>query len=460
MAMKLTALTAISPIDGRYADKTWDLRAICSEYGLMHYRLVVEIRWLQALAREPDITDVPALSDAANAYLEQLIQNFDINEGQHVKGIEDNTNHDVKAVEYYLRQKIKNHVELADYSEFIHFGCTSEDINNLAYAQMLRDARSDNILPAIDGLIAELNQLARQYAATPMLSRTHGQSASPTTLGKEIGVFVHRLKRQREQLAAVTILGKMNGAVGNYNAHYAANPHADWPAVSRRFIEAMGLTQNPATTQIEPHDFMAEYFHAIMRINTILLDFARDTWGYISLGYFKQSTVAGEVGSSTMPHKVNPIDFENAEGNLGLSNAIMDHLAAKLPVSRWQRDLSDSTVLRNLGVGLAHSSVAYSSLVRGIGKLKANCQRLDADLEANWIVLGEAIQTVMRLRGVEDAYEQLKALTRGKEVDAHTIRQFITQLSIPDQDKQRLLDMRPQTYIGNAAQQSEQLPGG
>lgn len=457
MAMTLTALTAISPIDGRYADKTWDLRAICSEYGLIHYRLVVEIRWLQALASEPDITDVPALSDEANAYLEQLIKDFDINEGQRVKGIEDKTNHDVKAVEYYLRQKIKNNDELAEFSEFIHFGCTSEDINNLAYAQMLRDARVDNILPSVDGLIAELTHLAQQYAATPMLSRTHGQSASPTTLGKEMGVFVRRLKRQREQLANVIILGKMNGAVGNYNAHYAAHPDADWPAISRRFIEAMGLTQNPATTQIEPHDFMAEYFHAIMRINTVLLDFARDTWGYISLGYFKQSTVEGEVGSSTMPHKVNPIDFENAEGNLGLSNAIMAHLAAKLPVSRWQRDLSDSTVLRNLGVSLAHSSVAYSSLVRGIGKLNANAQRMDADLEDNWIVLAEAIQTVMRLRGVDNAYEQLKALTRGKDIDADTIRQFIVALPIPEQDKKRLLDLRPQSYIGNAALQPEGL---
>ncbi|HLQ85609.1 MAG TPA: adenylosuccinate lyase [Salinisphaeraceae bacterium] len=451
MAMKLTALSAISPIDGRYADKTWDLRTICSEYGLIHYRLVVEIRWLQALARESALADVPTLSAEADAFLEQLITDFDVTEGQRVKGIEDETNHDVKAVEYYLKQKIKNSDELIELSEFIHFGCTSEDINNLAYAQMLRDARSENILPNIDRLLAEITHLAEQYADVPMLARTHGQPASPTTLGKEMGVFAYRLKRQREHLAQVTILGKMNGAVGNYNAHYAASPDADWPAIAKRFIESLGLTQNPATTQIEPHDFMAEFFHAIIRINTILIDFTRDVWGYISLGYFKQAMVAGEVGSSTMPHKVNPIDFENAEGNLGLANAIIEHLATKLPTSRWQRDLSDSTVLRNLGVGLAHGSVAYSSLLRGIGKLEANLEQLDADLEDNWIVLAEAIQTVMRIRGVSGAYEQLKELTRGKQVDAAAIRGFIESLSIPEQDKQRLLQMRPQDYIGNAA---------
>src|SRR5699024_6510243 len=310
MAMKLTALSAISPIDGRYADKTWDLREICSEFGLIHYRLVVEVRWLQALAGEPEVTDVPPLSADATAYLEQLIADFDVNEGQRVKAIEDETNHDVKAVEYYLRQKIRNSEELAPYSEFIHFGCTSEDINNLAYAQMLRDARTDNILPSIDRLLAEPGPLARDQAATPMLSRTHGQAASPTTLGKEMGVFVQRLRRQREQLSDIAILGKMNGAVGNFNAHYAAYPDADWAAIAERFIDSLGLTISPATTQIEPHDYIAEFFHAIMRINTILIDFARDVWGYITLGYFKQRTVEGEVGSSTMPHKVNPIDFE------------------------------------------------------------------------------------------------------------------------------------------------------
>lgn len=457
MAMKLTALSAISPIDGRYADKTWDLRAICSEYGLIHYRLVVEIRWLQRLAAEPEIVDVPTLSDEASAFLDQLIANFDINEGQRVKSIEDETNHDVKAVEYYLKQKIKNIEELEGLSEFVHFGCTSEDINNLAYAQMLRDARADNILPGMDRLLVEITALAQRYADTPMLSRTHGQPASPTTLGKEMAVFAHRLRRQREQLANVTILGKMNGAVGNYNAHYAAYPDADWPAIAKRFIESMGLTQNPATTQIEPHDFVAEFFHAVSRANTVLIDFSRDLWGYISLGYFKQNTVEGEVGSSTMPHKVNPIDFENAEGNLGLANAIIGHLAAKLPTSRWQRDLTDSTVLRNLGVGLAHGSIGYSSLLRGLGKVEANPQCLDADLEDNWIVLAEAIQTVMRLRGVEGAYEQLKTLTRGKDVDQTAIHDFIQTLSIPEPDKQRLLGMRPQTYTGNAASQPGQL---
>jgi len=453
MAMKLTALSAISPIDGRYADKTWDLREICSEFGLIHYRLVVEVRWLQALAAEPEVTDVPPLSADATAYLEQLIADFDVNEGQRVKAIEDETNHDVKAVEYYLRQKIRNSEELAPYSEFIHFGCTSEDINNLAYAQMLRDARTDNILPSIDRLLAELGTLARDQAATPMLSRTHGQAASPTTLGKEMGVFVQRLRRQREQLSDIAILGKMNGAVGNFNAHYAAYPDADWAAIAERFIDSLGLTISPATTQIEPHDYIAEFFHAIMRINTILIDFARDVWGYISLGYFKQRTVEGEVGSSTMPHKVNPIDFENAEGNLGLANAIIGHLAGKLPISRWQRDLTDSTVLRNLGVGLAHGSIGYSSLMRGIGKLEANEQRLDADLEDNWIVLAEAVQTVMRVRGVSGAYEKLKALTRGKDVDAEAMRDFIRALELPEADRQRLLGMTPQNYIGNAAQQ-------
>ncbi len=457
MAMQLTALSAISPIDGRYADKTWDLREICSEYGLIHYRLVVEIRWLQALAREPDVVDVPALSDGANAFLEQLIADFDTNEGQRVKGIEDETNHDVKAVEYYLRQKIKNHTELAAINEFIHFGCTSEDINNLAYAQMLRDARAQNVLPAVDGLIAELKAMATRYADTPMLSRTHGQAASPTTLGKEMAVFAHRLIRQRQLLAEVTIFGKMNGAVGNYNAHLAAYPDADWPAITGRFIDSMQLTQSPATTQIEPHDFIAEFFHAVMRINTVLVDFSRDVWGYISLGYFRQTTVEGEIGSSTMPHKVNPIDFENAEGNLGLANAIVAHLAAKLPISRWQRDLTDSTVLRNLGVGLAHGSVAYSSLMRGIGKLEANAARLDADLEDNWIVLAEAVQTVMRVRGISGAYEQLKALTRGKMIDASAMRRFIESLSIPEDDKQRLLAMRPQNYTGNATDQATTL---
>ena len=386
-----------------------------------------------------------------------MIDNFDISDGQRVKAIEDSTNHDVKAVEYFLREKIKKSQELSDISEFIHFGCTSEDINNLAYAQMLADARERNLLPDFDAIIEAITTLARRYRDQPMLSRTHGQPASPTTLGKEMAVFVHRLRTQREALAGVDILGKMNGAVGNFNAHMAAYPGADWWQISQRFIQGLGLTIAPATTQIEPHDYIAAYFHAVMRFNTILLDFCRDVWGYISLGYFKQRTVASEVGSSTMPHKVNPIDFENAEGNLGLANAIMDHLAAKLPVSRWQRDLTDSTVLRNLGVGLAHGAVSYQSIQRGIGKLEADPQRLDADLEANWIVLAEAVQTVMRVRGIAGAYEQLKELTRGKTLDAAAMRAFIDSLDIPADDKQRLLAMRPQDYVGNAAEQVDRL---
>jgi len=460
MAMQLTALSAISPIDGRYADKTWDLRSICSEYGLIRYRLIVEIRWLQALAVEDAIGDVGPLSDSANAFLDQLISDFDVNEGQQVKTIEDTTNHDVKAIEYYLRNKIKNFDEIAHINEFIHFACTSEDINNLAYAQMLRDARDDNLLPAIDGVIDAIARLAADYAEVPMLSRTHGQSASPTTLGKEMGVFVQRLQRQRGLLAEVTIFGKMNGAVGNYNAHYAAYPDADWPGIATRFIRGMGLEVSPATTQIEPHDFIAEFFHAMMRINTVLLDFSRDIWGYISLGYFKQGVVEGEIGSSTMPHKVNPIDFENAEGNLGIANALMDHLAAKLPISRWQRDLTDSTVLRNLGVGFAHSGVAYASLIKGINKLEANEAKMSADLDANWIVLAEAVQTVMRVRGISGAYEQLKALTRGKVIDASAMRAFIDTLDIPADDKQRLLAMRPHDYVGNAPDQARAAAAG
>lgn len=457
MAMQLTALSAISPIDGRYADKTWDLREMCSEYGLMRYRLTVEIRWLQALSGQDAIPEVPALSSAAAETLDALIDNFSTSEGQRVKAIEDTTNHDVKAVEYYLKEKIKNNEELFAISEFIHFGCTSEDINNLAYALMLRDARARNILPAVDAIIEAIAGLAERYAGLPMLSRTHGQAASPTTVGKEMAVFVHRLRRQREQLDTVEILGKMNGAVGNFNAHLAAYPDADWPAISDRFLRSLGVTPSPATTQIEPHDYIAEYFHVLMRLNTILIDFCRDVWGYISLGYFKQRPVETEVGSSTMPHKINPIDFENAEGNLGLANAIMAHLAEKLPISRWQRDLSDSTVLRNLGVGLAHGAVAYQSIQRGLGKLEADEARLAADLEDNWMVLAEAVQTVMRVRGIVGAYEQLKDLTRGKTIDEKTMRQFIETLDIPDADKKRLLAMRPEDYTGNAGKQARKL---
>ncbi|MES1935817.1 adenylosuccinate lyase [Salinisphaera hydrothermalis] len=454
MPTRLTALTAISPIDGRYGSKTADLRTMCSEYGLIRYRLIVEIRWFQALAAEPAIPEIGAMSDAANDYLESLIDDFDEGEAEAVKTIERTTNHDVKAVEYYLRDKIEHFDEIAHVNQFIHFACTSEDINNLAYAQMLLETRREALLPRLDQVIEAIATMADVYADFAMLSRTHGQSASPTTLGKEMAVFVQRLRRQRSALAQVDILGKMNGAVGNYNAHLAAYPDADWPSIAERFIRGMGLSISPATTQIEPHDYVAEFFHAVMRINTILLDFSRDIWSYISLGYFRQATVEGEVGSSTMPHKVNPIDFENAEGNLGLANAIMDHLAAKLPISRWQRDLTDSTVLRNLGVGLAHSTLSYDALLRGLGKLEADATRLDADLDNNWIVLGEAVQTVMRARGIAGAYEKLKELTRGKKIDAEAMHAFIDSLDITADDKSRLKAMRPQDYIGNAVAQA------
>ncbi|HUR40260.1 MAG TPA: adenylosuccinate lyase, partial [Verrucomicrobiae bacterium] len=374
--MNLNSLTALSPIDGRYAEKTFGLREIFSEYGLIKYRVVVEVRWLQALAAEKGIKEVPKLSPSAEKKLEQLLAGFAMADAQRVKTIEDTTNHDVKAVEYYLKEKISGSRELSDLKEFIHFACTSEDINNLAYALMLKDGRDQALLPAIDKLIKAITGMAQRHGDQPMLARTHGQPASPTTLGKELAVFVHRLRRQRAALAEVQILGKMNGAVGNFNAHLAAYPEVNWQKLSGSFIKDLGLARSPATTQIEPHDWMAEYFHALSRINTILVGFCRDIWGYVSLGYFKQRTVAGEVGSSTMPHKVNPIDFENAEGNLGLANALLQHLAEKLPVSRWQRDLTDSTVLRNLGVGMGHSLISYQSLEKGIGKLEADAWRM------------------------------------------------------------------------------------
>lgn len=453
--MQLTSLSAISPIDGRYADKTWDLREIVSEYGLIRYRVTVEVRWLQALADHPGITEVPELSARATTVLEEILDNFDLAEAERVKAIEESTNHDVKAVEYYLKEKINNDEELTSITEFFHFACTSEDINNLAYALMLRDARSRFLLPALDELIGELRELAHAYAEQPMLSHTHGQPASPTTLGKEIAVFVHRLHRQRSQLAAVRVLGKINGAVGNFNAHYAAYPDVDWPQLAGKFIDALFLDQSPYTTQIEPHDYIAEYFHSLMRANTVLIDFCRDVWSYVALGYFRQRTVASEVGSSTMPHKVNPIDFENAEGNLGLANAIMDHMANKLPVSRMQRDLTDSTVLRNLGVGLAHGLIACQSIARGVGKLEADPACMEAALNANWEVLAEPIQTVMRRHGVEKPYEKLKELTRGRRVGPEAMRAFIGGLPIPDADKRRLMALTPTNYLGNAAQQAK-----
>jgi adenylosuccinate lyase len=455
--MELTPLSAISPVDGRYAGKTQALRAVVSEYGLIRYRVIVEIRWLQALAGSPDIPEVSALSTAAEQALEHVIAEFDLAQAQQVKELEATTNHDVKAVEYYLKNKIKNNTELNAINEFFHFACTSEDINNLAYALMLRAARNDFILPTLDEIAGALDGLARAQAGQAMLARTHGQPASPTTLGKEIAVFAHRLARQREQFAHVSILGKMNGAVGNFNAHMAAYPEVDWPALTGRFIESLGLERNPHTTQIEPHDYIAEYFHALMRANTVLLDLSRDVWGYISLGYFKQRTVENEVGSSTMPHKVNPIDFENAEGNLGIANALMEHLAGKLPVSRWQRDLSDSTALRNLGTAVAHCLLAGQSLLRGLGKLDAAPERMGADLDANWEVLAEAIQTVMRRHGVPAPYEKLKTLTRGRHLGPEAIHQFIDALAIPEAAKSRLRDLTPARYTGNAREQTHRL---
>ncbi len=452
--MDLSTLTAISPIDGRYGNKTEALRPLASEYGLIHHRVLVEVRWLQALAAHPGIAEVPALSPAARERLDAIVEAFSVDDAGRVKAIERTTNHDVKAVEYFLKAQVADDAELAALAEFIHFACTSEDINNLAHALMLRAAREAVLLPAMDAVIDAVRDLAHRYAEQPMLSRTHGQPASPTTLGKEMANVVHRLRIQRNAVAGVHLLGKINGAVGNYNAHRVAYPEIDWPALARDFVESLGLTWNPYTTQIEPHDYLAELFDAQARFNTVLLDFCRDVWGYIALGYFKQKTVAGEVGSSTMPHKVNPIDFENAEGNLGIANALLGHLGAKLPVSRWQRDLTDSTVLRNLGVGLAHTLIALQSAQKGIGKLEADPARLAADLDANWEVLAEPIQTVMRRYGVQQPYEKLKALTRGRRIGADALAAFIEQLAIPGHAKAELKALTPARYLGNAAEQA------
>ena len=455
--MELSALTAISPVDGRYASKTSALRPIFSEYGLIRYRVIVEIRWLQALAQEAGIPEVPAFSAQANSLLDELARTFSLEDAQRVKDIEKTTNHDVKAVEYLLKEKVAGNAEIAKISEFIHFACTSEDINNLSYALMLHDAREEVLLPIMDRIIGAIRDLAVRYADIPLMSRTHGQPASPTTLGKEMANVVARLRRQREQFANVAILGKINGAVGNYNAHLSAYPDVDWQAFAKNFIEKLGLQQNPFTTQIEPHDWNAEYFHALIRFNTILLDFDRDVWGYIALGHFKQKTVAGEIGSSTMPHKVNPIDFENSEGNLGIANAILDHLAMKLPVSRWQRDLTDSTVLRTIGTGVAHALIAYESSLKGIGKLEVNEKSLADELNDNWEVLAEPIQTVMRRYGVEKPYEKLKELTRGKKIDAAAMQAFVDGLDIPADAKARLKAMTPASYIGNADTQAKNI---
>ena len=455
--MELNNLTAISPIDGRYGEKTDELRPIFSEFGLIKYRVLVEIRWLQALADHSLISEVPHFSQHANHVLNNIIDNFNLDDAQRVKNIERTTNHDVKAVEYFLKEKIAGNEELEAVSEFIHFACTSEDINNLAYALMLRTARAQVILPKMDEIFAAISRLAHQYAEQPMLSRTHGQPASPTTLGKEMANVAYRLKRQSQIISDTPILGKINGAVGNYNAHLSAYPEIDWNKMAQNFVTELGLSWNPYTTQIEPHDFIAELFDAISRFNSVLIDFDRDIWGYISIGYFRQKTVAGEVGSSTMPHKVNPIDFENSEGNLGIANAVFHHLSAKLPLSRWQRDLTDSTVLRNIGVGLAHSIIAYQSTLKGINKLEINVDRLEADLNENWEVLAEPIQTVMRRYGVEKPYEKLKELTRGRQINKDTLHQFIDTLQIPEQEKVRLKQLSPRNYTGNGAIQARQI---
>ena len=456
--MQLSSLTAVSPVDGRYGSKTNALRPIFSEFGLIRCRVQVEVRWLQRLAAHAGIPEVAPFSAEANALLNELAENFQLEHAQRIKDIERTTNHDVKAVEYLLKEQAAKLPELANVSEFIHFACTSEDINNLSHALMLREGRDDVLLPLMRQVAESIRTLAVQFADVPMLSRTHGQPASPTTMGKELANVVYRLERQIAQVAAVPLLGKINGAVGNYNAHLSAYPEIDWEANAREFIEGdLGLAFNPYTTQIEPHDYIAELFDAIARFNTILIDFDRDIWGYISLGYFKQKTVAGEIGSSTMPHKVNPIDFENSEGNLGIANALLQHLASKLPVSRWQRDLTDSTVLRNLGVGLAHSLIAYEASLKGIGKLELNAQRLAADLDACWEVLAEPIQTVMRRYGIENPYEKLKELTRGKGITPEALREFIDTLAIPEQAKSELRTMTPASYIGNAVAQAKRI---
>ena len=453
--MQLSSLTAISPIDGRYGNKLESLRSIFSEYGLIRFRVMVEVRWLQKLAAHNEIEEVPPFSKAANSTLDAIVSEFSEADALRIKKIESTTNHDVKAVEYFLKEKIESNAELLKVTEFIHFACTSEDINNLSHGLMLSSARDDVLVPMLEEVTNAIRKLAHQYADQGLLSRTHGQTASPSTMGKEMANVVARLDRQIKQIKTCEILGKINGAVGNYNAHLSAYPDLDWTKTAEEFVTSLGLNFNPYTTQIEPHDYIAELFDAIARFNTILLDFDRDIWGYISLGYFKQRTIAGEIGSSTMPHKVNPIDFENSEGNLGIANAIMAHLASKLPVSRWQRDLTDSTVLRNLGVGISHSIIAYQSSLKGISKLELNAAKLDLDLNNAWEVMAEPIQTVMRRYNIEKPYEKLKELTRGKGITKEAIQEFVTTLEIPDGAKQQLLEMTPSSYLGNAEAQAK-----
>ncbi|KYN80915.1 adenylosuccinate lyase [Vibrio cidicii] len=456
--MELSALTAVSPVDGRYGSKTIALREIFSEYGLLKYRTIVEIRWLQKLAATDAIKEVPAFSAQANQFLDDIAANFSEQDALRIKEIERTTNHDVKAVEYFLKEKVAGEPELHAVNEFIHFACTSEDINNTSHALMLKEARESVILPEIRNLIDAIKALAVEYRDIPLLSRTHGQPASPSTMGKEMANVAYRMERQYKQIENVEILAKINGAVGNYNAHLSAYPELDWHKFSEEFItESLGVTWNPYTTQIEPHDYIAELFDAVARFNTILIDFDRDVWGYIALGHFKQKTIAGEIGSSTMPHKVNPIDFENSEGNLGLANAVFGHLAQKLPISRWQRDLTDSTVLRNLGVGVGYAIIAYTSTLKGISKLEVNREALLAELDKNWEVLAEPVQTVMRRYGIEKPYEKLKELTRGKRVDGEAMRQFIDGLALPEHEKARLKEMTPANYIGQAIELTDKL---
>ena len=453
----LSELSALSPVDGRYGAKSQALRPFFSEFGLIKHRVLVEVRWLQALSAHSDITEVPVFTDSANQVLNDIVDNFSLDDAQSIKDIERTTNHDVKAVEYFLKEKVSHVEELHVINEFIHFACTSEDINNLSHALMLKGGLDNVVLPYCQELIDALKTLAREYRAIPMMARTHGQPASPTTMGKEMANVAVRLERQFEQMRSVPLLGKLNGAVGNYNAHLSAYPNTDWHAFSAQFVSSLGITHNPFTTQIEPHDYIAELFDASARFNTILIDFNRDIWGYIALGHFKQRTIEGEIGSSTMPHKVNPIDFENSEGNLGIANAIFTHLAAKLPVSRWQRDLTDSTVLRNLGVGFGYAIIAYQASLKGISKLQVNKSSLAKELDNNWELLAEPIQTVMRRYGIEKPYEKLKELTRGKKVDALAMSNFINALALPDAVKQELKNLTPENYIGDAIRLVDQL---
>ena len=450
-ALPLGALTAVSPLDGRYSSKTAVLRDYFSEFGLIHARVKVEVAWLIHLSQQPGIAEVPEFSDDDLDFLHQIVEKFDLKDAESIKEIERTTNHDVKAVEYFLKQRIAGRAALEEISEFFHFACTSEDINNLSHGLMLNGARDAVLNAKTAAIIGALSKMARDLAKVPMLARTHGQAASPTTMGKELGNVVHRLRRVAGQINSQPMFGKINGAVGNFNAHFAAYPDLDWPVIAQSFVESLGLTYSPMTTQIEPHDYIAEFCHALLRFNTILIDLDRDIWGYISLGYFKQKIVEGEVGSSTMPHKVNPIDFENSEGNLGMGNAMLQHLAEKLPISRWQRDLTDSTVLRNLGVGVGYSVLGIDSILKGLGKLEINPVRLQQDLDQNWEVLAEPIQTVMRRYGIEAPYEKLKALTRGSEgINQQTLKTFIETLEIPDSARKQLLEMTPASYTGNA----------